>query len=81
MLPDIVLNLQELSVFKKKRVINFVSFHWKNNNIDYKIDVPEELKGQILVRCPVQMQKETANGLVDDVCDEIAPRNYAGYCK
>jgi len=53
----------------------------KNNNIDYKVDVPEELKGQILVRCPVQMQKETANGLVDDVCDEIAPRNYAGYCK
>ena len=43
--------------------------------------MPEEVKGQILVRCPVQMQKETANGMVDDVCNEIAPKDYAGYCK
>lgn len=53
----------------------------QNNNIDYKTDMPEEFKGQILVRCRVQVQKETADGLADDLCNEIAPRNYAGYCK
>ena len=53
----------------------------QNNSIDYATEVPEEFKGPNLVRCRVQVQKETPEGLADGLCNEIAPRNYAGYCK
>lgn len=31
--------------------------------------------------CPIQVQKETNDGMVDGRCDELAIGNYAGYCK
>ena len=53
----------------------------QNNGIEYAVEVPEELKNKLVIRCRVQVQKETSEGLVDGLCDEIAPRNYAGYCQ
>ena len=53
----------------------------KTNTIEYAVEVPEEFKHKLVVRCRVQVQKETSEGLVDGLCDEIAPRNYAGYCQ
>ena len=32
-------------------------------------------------RCRVQVQKETPEGMVDGVCDEVAPQGFAGNCK
>ena len=65
----------------KSTSLNFHFPIFQSNNIDYNTEVPEELKGKIVVRCRVQMQKETGDCLMDELCNEIAPRDYAGYCK
>lgn len=53
----------------------------KANSIEYSTEMPEEFKGKLVVRCRVQVQKESAEGLVDGLCNEIAPRDFAGYCR
>jgi len=49
----------------------------KTNKIEYNTEPPELSN----TRCPVQVQKETNDGMEDAVCGELSPKGYAGYCK
>lgn len=48
----------------------------KNNGIEYKIENPTDD-----YKCQVQLQKETANGVIDTVCNSDVVNNYAGLCR
>ncbi|XP_044011623.1 E3 ubiquitin-protein ligase lubel-like isoform X1 [Aphidius gifuensis] len=48
----------------------------KNNGIEYKTEnLTDDYK------CQVQLQKETANGVIDTVCNSDVVINYAGLCR
>ncbi len=45
--------------------------------MEYKTELPNSQDP----RCPVQMQKETKEGLVDEACGYTADEGHGGYCK
>ena len=50
----------------------------KKNKVEY-LTKPRD--GTEVTACRVQVQKETADGMVDGPCDEEAPVGFAGYCR
>jgi len=50
----------------------------KTNNVEYLTEAKDGVDSR---RCRVQVQKETPDGMVDGVCDEEAPKGFAGNCK
>ena len=50
----------------------------KKNKVEF-LTKPRD--GTEVTACRVQVQKETADGMVDGACDEEAPAGFAGYCR
>lgn len=49
----------------------------RQNGVNYNTTPPEGSD----TKCPVQVQKETEDGMEDTICAELSPKGYAGYCK
>jgi E3 Ubiquitin Ligase RBR C-terminal domain len=58
-------------------------FPFQINNIDFDTDSPTAGDGAkaALLKCPIQLQKETPSGLVDTVCNNEVPDGHAGLCR
>ena len=70
-----MINMKNASISLQYIVSYFIFI--KTNKIEYKTD-PTEASN---TRCPVQVQKETKDGMEDAICGELSPKGYAGYCK
>lgn len=51
------------------------------NNIDFDTEPPPNEGAKAIVKCPVQLQKETPSGLVDAVCSHDVPDGHGGLCR
>lgn len=54
------------------------------NSIDFDTEAPppsNEGGAKAIVKCLVQLQKETPSGLVDAVCNNEVPDGHAGLCR
>lgn len=51
------------------------------NDVDFDTE-PQMTEGaKAIVKCPIQLQKETPSGLVDTVCNSEVPDAHAGMCR
>ena len=72
-------DLQKLLKVKSAQHLYFyLTFNSQTNNVEYLTEAKDEAGSR---RCRVQVQKETPDGMVDGVCDEVSPNGFAGNCK
>ena len=50
----------------------------KKAKVEFKTDPPADMPD---MRCPIQVQRETKDGMEDAVCGAESQKGYAGYCK
>lgn len=60
-------------------------FYFKINNITFDIEpaipIAQTDGAKSIIRCPVQLQKETPTGLADTVCNGDVADKHAGLCR
>ncbi|XP_062125239.1 E3 ubiquitin-protein ligase lubel isoform X7 [Drosophila sulfurigaster albostrigata] len=49
--------------------------------LELQYEASSSAKARALVRCPIPLQKETPQGLVDTVCNSDVPDKHAGMCR
>lgn len=50
------------------------------NNIQFMVEASEMPRNSTTEKCPIELQIETANGIVDTVCEKATKKGYAGLC-
>ena len=53
----------------------------EDHQLVFDTDPPQNQKNTPQPMCPVMEQKETQDGLHDEMCNRPVPTNYAGLCE
>ena len=58
-----------------------IFIHLKENKVDYEKEDQGDLQQGGRVVCKVPEQKETPDGLIDDICGRIVLNGHSGLCR